>query len=109
MTNDQNIEFLAQLEIDLKNRYTEQDEEFMRCFNAPMPDPPILKIVFRKPRYQNDKSNWHSNNHSNNYKDNNYSYRNNRNNSHHYSPFKKNNDNHNRHSYNNNNNRPNHN
>jgi hypothetical protein len=109
MTNDQNTEFLAQLEIDLKNRYTEQDEEYMKCFNAPMPDPPILKIVFKKPRYQNDK-NWHSNNHSNNYKDNNYSYKNNRHNSHHYSPFKRNNDNHNRHSYNNNNNnRSNHN
>ena len=48
MTNDQNTEFLAQLEIDLKNRYTEQDEEYTKCFNAPMPDPPILKIVFKK-------------------------------------------------------------
>lgn len=108
MTNDQNRDFLAQLRVDLENRYTEKDSEYIKCFNERMPDPPILKIVFKKMRYHDNKQ-WTSNSPSR-YKDTNYGYKNNRQNNNGYSTYKRDHNNHHngsRNTYNNYNNRPN--
>ena len=85
-------EFLEQLESDLKDRYTETDEEYMACFNKSMPEPPILKIVCKKQRsYYQDSNNWSKNSTGNSYfRDNNYSYKSNINNKMRYSPYGRN-------------------
>ena len=89
--------FLEELELELKNRYTDLDDDYMATFNQEKVNPPILKVqnLNRRPykeypnvqRYHNNRrdnnrrnyNNYHrNNNHNNNQFDNN-SYNNNNN------------------------------
>ncbi|XP_052753624.1 uncharacterized protein LOC113523093 isoform X3 [Galleria mellonella] len=52
-------EFLAKCEEELKDRYTDKDEEFMKVFNADAPKPPIIPSwwVPQGPGRRNDRRN----------------------------------------------------
>lgn len=53
------LEFLAKCEEEFKDRYTENDEEFMKVFNAETSVPPIIKSwwVPRNTGQRNDRRN----------------------------------------------------
>lgn len=39
---DEDVKYLNECENEFKDRFTENDEEFMALFNKPLPDPPIV-------------------------------------------------------------------
>jgi hypothetical protein len=48
------IRFLEELELELKDRYTEKDASYMACFNKEKLVPPIIKIFVKEKRQYRD-------------------------------------------------------
>ena len=56
--NPEQVEFLKQLEEEFKDSYTEEDSEYIKCFETPKPDPPVIKLSEIKPRSYYNEGNW---------------------------------------------------
>lgn len=77
------VEFLQELEFELKHRYTEADEDYMAVLNQGDINPPVLKVWSmerrnnqQNPRHYQNRRNYNNNNNGNNYqRNNNYNNR----------------------------------
>ena len=79
---EDDAKFLESLKEELKDRYTEKDEEFMKYMNEPSPNPPILRLTRRRqqqsnyrPYQQNNRQQYYPQNHRQNNGNQNQSHR----------------------------------